>query len=43
MMIQLLRFLVQRVMKETGVCGAPHHKVFSDKDTSTSENSNSDN
>jgi len=43
MMIQLLRVLVQRVMRETGMCGAPHHKVFSDKDTATSENSSSDN
>ena len=42
MMIQLLRVLVQRVMRETGMCGAPHHKVSSRKDTATSEDSSSD-
>jgi hypothetical protein len=43
MMIQLLRVLVQRVMRETGMCGAPHHKVSTGRDTATSENSISDN
>lgn len=43
MMIQLLRVPVQIVMRETGMCGAPHFKISADKDTAASENSSSDN
>lgn len=43
MMIQLLRAPVQIVMRETGMCGAPHFKISADEGTATSENSSSDN